>query len=85
MHDEKHVLKIEIDYGTQSTASFKDTTIEYKLKEVTKFRNEIDAVNYMSSNGWVFQNFTYVISHGNTGIDYRIHLFKREFDKSEFY
>ncbi|MCU0434048.1 MAG: hypothetical protein MUC87_11380 [Bacteroidia bacterium] len=57
-------VTITIDYG-QETKIFSDTRIKDETGKVEKFNSMIDALNYMSEQGWEFVN-AYPITTSNS-------------------
>ncbi len=58
-------VTIEIDFGQENTVwSNKDTQVKNKDEEVMVFNSMIDALNFMSKNGYDFVT-AYAVSIGN--------------------
>lgn len=55
-------VKVSVDFGTTVRQKLKDTE-----GKVIKFNSMIDAMNYMSEDGWEFHQ-AYVVTHGSQNV-----------------
>lgn len=60
-------VNITVDFGQETKLfSFKDQRLKDAEGQVITFNSVIDALNYMSSQGWYFVN-AYALSEGTSG------------------
>lgn len=60
-------VTIEIDYG-QSKDYFEDNRLkDEQTGKVSKFNSMVDALNFMSTKGWIFEN-AYSVTYGNQNV-----------------
>ena len=72
-------VTIDIDFGEQKSF-WRDTRLKTYDGKIKKFNTIIDAMNYMSKDGWVFIN-AYPVRIGESE---RYHFaFKKQFTRSE--
>jgi hypothetical protein len=72
-------VTIDIDYGDEKSF-WHDTRLKTDAGKLKKFNTVIDAINYMSREGWIFMN-AYPVRMGETEIYH--FAFKKQFLKSE--
>jgi hypothetical protein len=74
-------VNIDIDYGNpRKLFSFKDNRVKDENGKAKKFNTAVEALNYMSSQGWKLVNAFTITEGGSAVIRY---IMKREIDVTE--
>jgi hypothetical protein len=74
-------VNIDVDYGNpRKLFSFKDNRVKDDDGKAKKFNTAIEALNYMSSQGWKLVNAMAITEGGNAVYRY---IMKREIEVSE--
>jgi hypothetical protein len=59
-------VSISVDFGQEMRYWHRDQTIKDQQGNVMNFNSVIDALNFMSSKGWIYVN-AYALSDGSSG------------------
>jgi hypothetical protein len=74
-------VNIDIDYGNpRKLFSFKDNRVKDENGKAKKFNTAVEALNYMSSQGWKLVNAFTITEGGSAVIRY---IMKRDIDVTE--
>ena len=74
-------VNITVDYGEESNTWHNTTFIKNSDGKLKTFNSVMDALNYMSKNGWVFVNV--LLLSESSGPNVYHYILKKEFEKSE--